>query len=170
MGPLLCSLRDQKYAFMLYISVGHSYHDDVYGFASTWFQGTFLPSLRRQSHGAVEVWMRQSGLSQSVTASTWIVAWVFHQSVTWARHVSSFIHNWLIPITCVKVRVHHQRCRARLNSWYICIYCTPVCAHENEAMHVMGSVSFNLNCKMRICISQQRYSTDIVHFRLAHLP
>jgi hypothetical protein len=62
-GPFLCSIRDQKFAFMLYISVGHSYHDGVYGFASTWLEGTFLPSLRRQSHGAVEVWMRQSGHS-----------------------------------------------------------------------------------------------------------
>jgi hypothetical protein len=45
-----------------------------YRFTAAWLEGTVLPSLRRRSHVALEVWMRQSGLSKSVTASTGIVA------------------------------------------------------------------------------------------------
>jgi hypothetical protein len=51
-------------------------------------------------------------------------------------------------------------------SWYI--WPASLCS-RNEAIHIMGSVVCNLNCKLRICSSQQSYSTDIVHLRLAHL-
>jgi hypothetical protein len=50
--------------------------------------------------------------------------------------------------------------------WYLLP--ASLCPH-NEAIHIMGSVICNLNCKLRICSSLQSYSTDIVHLRLVHL-
>jgi hypothetical protein len=51
-------------------------------------------------------------------------------------------------------------------SWYLLP--ASLCSH-NEAIHIMGSVNCNMIRNLRICSCQKSYSTDIVHFRLAHL-